>query len=128
MYPASWAPNVFAETIFDEYPFLLPNLVFAAWLEPVSRILDNSTMILDSCRHPAFVPCEDRSSCGNHPVCLSFWTLSLHRASAEKLSVTVKASLPLLLRSTGSFSRAWMRSSNILVQLNFQQQFVRVGG
>lgn len=29
VYPASWAPNVFAETIFDEYPFLLPNLVFA---------------------------------------------------------------------------------------------------
>jgi len=29
VYPASWAPNLFAGTIFDECPFLLPNLVFA---------------------------------------------------------------------------------------------------
>ena len=38
VYPASWAPNLFAGTIFDECPFLLPNLVFAAWLEPVREL------------------------------------------------------------------------------------------
>lgn len=29
VFPASWAPSVFGGTIFDEYPFLLPNLTYA---------------------------------------------------------------------------------------------------
>ena len=37
VYPARWAPSVFADTIFEEHPFLLPNLTYAvlaavAWI------------------------------------------------------------------------------------------------
>eukprot|EP00931_Biecheleriopsis_adriatica_P096725 TRINITY_DN70410_c0_g1_i1.p1 TRINITY_DN70410_c0_g1~~TRINITY_DN70410_c0_g1_i1.p1 ORF type:complete len:560 (+),score=31.04 TRINITY_DN70410_c0_g1_i1:158-1681(+) len=31
VYPAQWAPGVFSGTVFDDYPFLLPNLTYACF-------------------------------------------------------------------------------------------------